>query len=328
MDLIAALETGLRAAVGPTAATYALLAIGLNVHYGFTGLLNFGQVGFMLVGAYGVGISVAVLGWSLWVGIAMAILASIALAVLLGAPTLRLRADYFAITTIAAAEVLRLVSNSNVSRAVTGGPFGLQSIATEFYAVNPLNRGLTWGPFSYSPNVTWTLLVSWGLAITMSIVIAIVMKSPWGRVMRSIREDEDAARALGKNVFSYKMQSLMLGGVMGGLGGVVYTLAGSTVNPNSFRPQITFYAYAMLIVGGIASKYGPIVGALIFWFLLQSMSALVRQAASADLLPGWLSGSAAVGGSAFVLTGVLLMVLVVFRPQGMFGNKREIALDA
>jgi neutral amino acid transport system permease protein len=328
VDLIAAFETGLRAALGPTAAAYALLAIGLNVHYGFTGLLNFGQVGFMLVGAYGVGISVAVMGWSLWVGMVVAVLAAIGLALLLGAPTLRLRADYFAITTIAAAEVLRLLANSSISRRLTGGPFGLQSIAGEFYAVNPLSRGLTWGPFNYSPNVTWTMLVGWGTAILMATMVAIMMKSPWGRIMRSIREDEDAARALGKNVFSYKMQSLMLGGVMGGLGGVVYTLAGSTVNPNSFRPQITFYAYAMLIVGGIASRYGPLVGAFIFWFLLQSMSGLVRQAASQDLLPGWLSGSAAVGGSAFVLTGVLLMVLVVYRPQGMFGNKREIALDA
>jgi neutral amino acid transport system permease protein len=328
VDVIAALETGLRAALGPTAATYALLAIGLNVHYGFTGLLNFGQVGFMLVGAYGVGITVAVLGWSLWVGILFGILAAVVLAMLLGAPTLRLRADYFAITTIAAAEVLRLLSNSNVSTRVTGGPFGLQSIATEFYRVNPLSRGLTWGPFNYSPNVTWVLVVGWGTAVLMSVLVLVLMKSPWGRVLRSIREDEDAARALGKNVFSYKMQSLILGGVIGGLGGVMYTLAGSTVNPNSFRPQITFYAYAMLIVGGIASKFGPLFGAFIFWFLLQSMQGLVRQAASQDLLPDWLSGAAAVGGSAFVLTGLLLALMVVYRPQGLFGKKREIALDA
>ncbi|MFP4635791.1 MAG: branched-chain amino acid ABC transporter permease [Nitriliruptoraceae bacterium] len=328
MDPIAAMMTGLRAALGPTAAAYSLLAIGLNVHYGFTGLLNFGQVGFMLVGAYGLGISVVVLGWSLWVGILVGLLAAVGLAMILGGPTLRLRSDYFAITTIAAAEVLRLVSNSTVSESVTGGPFGLQSIAGEFYAINPLDRGLTWGPFNYSPNITWILLVGWALALIMATVITILMKSPWGRILRAIREDEDAARALGKNVFSYKMQSLVLGGIMGGLGGIVYTLAGSTVNPNSFRPQITFYAYAMLIIGGIASRYGPLLGAVIFWFLLQSMSALVRQAERADLLPEWLSGSAAVGASAFVLTGILLALLVVYRPQGLFGNKREIALDA
>lgn len=327
MDPLSALATGLRAALGPTAAAYALLAIGLNVHYGFTGLLNFGQVGFMLVGAYGVGISVAVLGWSLWVGMLMGVLAAVVLALLLGAPTLRLRADYFAITTIAAAEVLRLVSNSSVSEAVTGGPFGLQSIAGEFYRVNPLSSGLTWGPFGYTPNTTWTLLVGWTTAVVISVLVLVLMRSPWGRVLRSIREDEDAARALGKNVFSYKMQSLILGGVIGGVGGILFTLAGSTVNPNTFRPQITFYAYAMLILGGVASKFGPLVGAFIFWFLLQSASNLVRQASSADLLPEWLAGNAAVGASAFILTGILLMALVVYRPQGMFGSRREMALD-
>ena len=327
MDLIAALETGLRSALGPTAAAYALLAIGLNVHYGFTGLLNFGQVGFMLVGAYGLGISVATFGLPLWVGVIVGILAAVALAMLLGIPTLRLRADYFAITTIATAEVLRMLANSSISTNFTGGPFGLQSIAEQFVAINPLNSGFTWGPFNYSANTTWTILVGWSVAILMCVIIMILMKSPWGRVLRSIREDEDAARSLGKNVFAYKLQSLILGGVMGGLGGILFTLAGSTVNANSFRPQITFDAYAMLIIGGIASRFGPLFGAVIFWFLLQTMSALVRQAAGADLLPDWLSGSAAVGGSAFVLTGVLLMLLVVYRPQGLFGNRREIALD-
>ncbi len=329
MNLLAAFEQGLRSAVGPTAAWYALLAIGLNVHYGFTGLLNFGQVGFMLVGAYGVGISVAVFGWSLWVGVLMSILAAVLLALVLGAPTLRLRADYFAITTIAAAEVLRLVSNSRISTAFTGGPFGLQYSASAFYELNPLPfpGALRWGPFSFTRNSTWALLVGWGLAIVISIIVYALMRSPWGRILRSIREDEDAARALGKNVFSYKLQSLILGGVIGALGGVIYTLAGATVNPNTFRPDITFFAYAMLIVGGVASRFGPLVGAFLFWFVLQSTQALVRQASAADLLPDWLSGAAAVGGSSFVLTGIVLMILVVYRPQGMFGNRREMALD-
>lgn len=326
MNLVDALATGLRAAVGPTAAYYALLAIGLNVHYGFTGLLNFGQVGFMLVGAYGVGISVAILGWPLWVGVLVSIAFATLLAVVLGAPTLRLRADYFAITTIAVAEVLRLISNSNVSESVTGGPFGLQYNTAAFYSLNFL-PALNWGPFAFTRNQTWVLAVGWTLAIVISIVVYILMASPWGRVLRSIREDEDAARALGKNVFSYKMQSLVLGGVIGAIGGVIYTLDGATVNPNTFRPQITFYAYAMLILGGIASRYGPLVGAFIFWFVLQSMQAFVRQAAATDALPSWLAGASAIGGSAFVLTGVLLMLLVVYRPQGMFGNTREMALD-
>ncbi len=329
MNLMAALEQGLRSAVGPTAAWYALLAIGLNVHYGFTGLLNFGQVGFMLVGAYGVGISVSILGLPLWVGVIVGLLAAVGLALLLGAPTLRLRADYFAITTIAAAEVLRLLAISRVSTPVTGGPFGIQYNASAFFELNPLPfpGALTWGPFSFTRNQTWVLLVGWTLALLVSIMVAALMRSPWGRILRSIREDEDAARALGKNVFSYKMQSLVLGGVIGAMGGVIYTLGGATVNPNTFRPDITFYAYAMLIVGGVASRFGPMLGAFVFWFVLQSAQALARQASAADLLPDWLSGASAVGGTPFVLTGLVLMLLVVYRPQGMFGNRREMALD-
>jgi len=129
VDLISVAETALRSAFGPQAAVYALLAIGLNVHYGYTGLLNFGQVGFMLVGAYGVGISVATFGLSLWAGVGVAVVLGIALALLLGVPTLRLRSDYFAITTIAIAEVLRLLVRSSPATGLTGGPFGLQSVA-------------------------------------------------------------------------------------------------------------------------------------------------------------------------------------------------------
>ncbi|MEX2548916.1 MAG: branched-chain amino acid ABC transporter permease [Nitriliruptoraceae bacterium] len=327
MDLISVAETALRSAFGPQAAFYALLAIGLNVHYGYTGLLNFGQVGFMLVGAYGVGISVATFGLSLWAGVGVAIVFAIALALLLGAPTLRLRSDYFAITTIAIAEVLRLLVRSSPATDLTGGPFGLQSVAVEFYAVNPLPAGLSLGPLTYPVAVTWSLLVTWTLVVLATVLVALLMKSPWGRVLRAIREDEDAARSLGKNVFSYKMQSLVLGGVIGSLGGVMYAIAGSTVNADIFRPQVTFYAYAILILGGAASRLGPIVGAVIFWFLFSFVQGFVRQAQSADLLPDFFS-SGAIGGAALTLTGIGLMLLVVFRPQGIFGNKRELALDA
>ncbi|MEX1178804.1 MAG: branched-chain amino acid ABC transporter permease [Nitriliruptor sp.] len=328
MDLEAILGTALRSAVGPQAAVYALLAIGLNVHYGYTGLLNFGQVGFMLVGAYGLGISVATWGLSLWAGIVVGLIAGVLLALLLGAPTLRLRADYFAITTIAVAEVLRLVFRSSPATPITGGPFGLQSIANEFYALNPLTRGIRLGPFTYSVNVSWSLIVTWALVLLATILVTLLVRSPWGRVLRSIREDEDAARALGKNVFSYKMQSLVLGGVLGSVGGIMFAIAGSTVNADAFRPQITFFAYAILILGGAATRIGPIVGAIIFWFLFSGVQGLVRDAQGADLLPGVLSGANAVGASALILMGTALVLLVVFRPQGIFGDLRELKLDA
>ena len=95
-----------------------------------------------------------------------------------------------------------------------------------------------------------------------------LMSSPWGRVIRSIREDEDVANSLGKNVYAYKLQSLVLGGVLAGLAGVMLALGANTVNANSFAPQVTFFLYAALILGGAATRIGPIVGAMLFWFIL------------------------------------------------------------
>ena len=121
MDVLTILSDASRAAIGPEAAIYALAAIGLNMHFGYAGLLNFGQVGFMLVGAYGVAVAVTTFSAPLWAGVLIGIALAIALALLLGIPTLRLRADYLAITTIAAGEILRYVYRSNFASPVTGG---------------------------------------------------------------------------------------------------------------------------------------------------------------------------------------------------------------
>jgi neutral amino acid transport system permease protein len=328
LDLQSILASALRSAVGPQAAVYALAAIGLNVHYGYTGLLNFGQVGYMLIGAYGLGVTVATFGGSMWLGILVGLLASVVLSLLLGLPTLRLRADYFAITTIAVAEVLRLVVRSSPATDLTGGPFGLQSIANTFYELNPFSRGRygVW-EVTFPETTVWVLVVTWTLVALSTLVVLLLMRSPWGRVLRSIREDEDAARSLGKNVFSYKMQSLILGGGFGALAGIMFAIAGSTVNADTYLPQVTFFAYAVLILGGAASRFGPIVGSLFFWFLFASVDGIMRQAANQDALPGFLSGANAVGATSLVLVGLGLMLLLIFRPQGMFGNRRELQLD-
>jgi len=329
MDINAILSNGIRAAFGPQAAAYALLAVGLNMHYGYTGLLNFGQVGFMLVGAYGVGISVATFGLSLWAGVFVGIVGAVALALLLGIPTLRLRSDYFAITTIAVAEILRLIVRSGPARDITGGPFGLQGIATEFYALNPLPPGsFGVGPLTYPRNTLFVLLVTWTIALLATLLLIGLMGSPWGRVIKSIREDEDAARALGKNVFSYKMQSLVIGGVIGAMGGVMFAIAGSTVNADTYQPQVTFFAYTILILGGAASRFGPLLGAVVFWFLFSGINTGLRQAASQGLLPDFLSASGSTGAIALSTVGLALMLLMIFRPQGVLGNKREMMLDA
>jgi neutral amino acid transport system permease protein len=152
------------------------------------------------------------------------------------------------------------------------------------------------------------------------------MRSPWGRVIKSIREDEDAARSLGKNVFSYKMQSLMLGGAIGALGGSLFALSLQTVQPDTFLPQVTFYAFAILILGGTASTWGPAIGAVIFWFLLGSLQSGMRRLSDAGSLPDFF-GANAVGAVTLTFVGVLIMLLMIYRPQGILGDKKELQLD-
>lgn len=327
MDFVAIFQNGIRAGVGPIAAAYALAAVGLNLHYGYTGLRNFGHVGFMLVGAYGVGISVATYGWSMWVGVTVGVLASIALALALGLPTLRLRTDYFAIATIAAAEILRLVARSTSATDVTGGPFGLQGIAVDFADLNPISPGRYGiGRLTYSSGQLWAMIVTWALVAISTLVVMRLMNSPWGRVIRSIREDEDVANSLGKNVYAYKLQSLVLGGVLAGLAGVMLALGANTVNANTFAPQVTFFLYAALILGGAATRIGPIIGAMLFWFILAGGQTALAEAGRNDLLPGILGDSTAQGALAFAVVGVGLIVLMTFRPEGIFGDREEMEL--
>jgi neutral amino acid transport system permease protein len=316
----------LRQSVSPTAAAYALLAIGLNLHFGFTGLLNFGQVGFMAVGAYGLAITVSVFGGPLLLGVAVGLLAAVVLALLLGIPTLRLRADYLAITTIAAGEIIRFLLRARGTEDTTGGVFGLRQFSGDFYAINPFDGSDYLGPLQASSNRMWQMTVGWLLVVLATLLVWALMRSPWGRVLRSVREDEDAARSLGKNVFASKMQSLMLGGVIGALGGILFALSLQTVQPDTFLPQVTFYAFAILILGGTASTIGPIAGSVLFWFLIGAMQSALRRLGDAGSLPTALSGPS-VGAVTLTFVGLLIMLLMIFRPQGMFGNKRELQLD-
>jgi len=328
MDFDVIFGNGLRAAIGPEAAIYTLLAIGLNLHWGYTGLLNLGQVGFMLVGAYGLAITVATWGWSMWLGVPVGLLAAVALALALGIPTLRLRADYFAITTIAVAEILRLVVRSRPAQDLTGGAFGLQGIAEPFYDINPIPRGTYgFGVVTFSENRLWVMLVTWALVLLCTGLLVLLTSSPWGRVLRAIREDEDAARSLGKNVVAFKMQALIIGGMIGGLAGVMFAIRSSSANAESYRSTVTFFAYTILILGGAATRLGPIVGAFIFWFVISGVESFLRQADGEGWLPGFLQGTEAVGAVTFILVGLALAVLIVFRPQGIFGNRNEIRLE-
>jgi neutral amino acid transport system permease protein len=322
-------SNAMEAFVGVDAVYFALAAIGLNVHFGYTGLLNFGQSAFLAMGAYGLAVSVATWGLSFWVGLLVGLGGAVVLAILLGIPTLRLRADYLAIVTIAAAEIVRLVARSVSLEHTFGGTDGIQGFSATFYDLNPYAPGQYGiGSVSFDERVTWLLTVGWALIVLCCAVVGLLMRSPWGRVIKAIREDEDAVRSLGKNVYAYKMQSLVIGGVIGALGGFVAALGSGSVQPDLFGTETTFFAYTVLILGGLSRVWGPVVGAMIFWSLLSLTDNVLRQAVDHGHIPRSIMDGTQVGQVRFMLVGLGLVLLLVFRPQGVFGDRKEIALDA
>jgi branched-chain amino acid transport system permease protein len=329
MDWGDILSGTLRASVGEQAIIYALAAIGLNIHFGYTGLLNFGQIGFMAVGAYGVAVSVRTWDWPFWAGLAFGIAGAVALALLLGIPTLRLRADYLAIVTIAASEIFRRLMGATRFRATTGGADGVTGYNGTFRDLNFIPDGdYGFGPWRYTSGELWELVVGWTLVLLAVGLTYLLIRSPWGRVIKAIREDEDAARALGKNAYWYKMQSLVLGGVIGAFGGMFWALAQGNVSANNFNPEPTFFAYVALILGGTARIWGPVIGSMIFWAIITFTNEALRSGIRADYVPDWMMDRTQVGTVRLMLVGVALILLMVFRPQGIFGDKREIALEA
>ncbi|MGI8612926.1 MAG: branched-chain amino acid ABC transporter permease [Nocardioidaceae bacterium] len=328
--LTQAIEQGL----GPSAVIYCLAAIGLNVHFGYTGLLNFGQAAFMMVAAYSLGSIVATWGLSFWLGILVGLAAAVVLALLLGVPTLRLRADYLAIVTIAAAEVVRQVLGSLSLRDYFNGQDGLFAFAGTYQNLNPFHSpvgfsigssSIRWGGYDF-----FVLLTGWTLSAIACLIVFLLMRSPWGRVLKAIREDEDAVRSLGKNVYSYKMQSLVIGGLFGALAGFMSALAGANASPSDFATDTTFFAYTVLLLGGAARVFGPVVGAVIFWFFISGLDLFFSKATTpgSAIIPTWIMTTEQASLMRLIVLGLVLMALMIFRPQGIFGDRRELALDA
>jgi branched-chain amino acid transport system permease protein len=322
MDWLNILSNSASSILSPATMAYALAALGLAVHFGYAGLLNMGVAGFMALGAYGYAISILTFGFPWWGGVLVGIAASALFALVLGIPTLRLRGDYLAIVTIAAAEVVRLLFLTTAFDPVTGSADGLSGYHASFRAANPIPDGTYgFGPWEFSSDQWWVRIIGI-IALALAVVLVWrLMASPWGRVLKGIREDEDAVRALGKNVFSYKMQALVLGGVIAGVGGIVYALP-SAVNSGVYVTSLTFFVYTALLLGGAATVFGPLVGSLIFWVLQTLLSNILPALVQAGILP--FMSQIQAGTLRFILVGIALMLLVVFRPQGIFGNKKEL----
>ena len=297
-----------------TALTYAIVCLGLNVQWGQTGLFNVGVAGFVAIGAYtsalltspatpgrfgGFGLPIA-MGWI------MAMVVAASAAWLIGRITLRLRADYLAITTFGVATVIQLVALN--AEFLTGGPFGIGFIPRPF-------AGLAEQVALY--DLVHLLLVA-AVLTTVYLAIERLAASPWGRVLRAIRENEEAAVSLGKDANSYRLQAFVLGSAIMGLAGAMQAHFIGFIAPENYLPALTFQVWAMLIIGGSGNNRGAILGAILVWALWSISGAAIGSFVPADL-------QARAATLRIVAVGVALVAILLWRPNGLLNEKETVS---
>lgn len=361
---------------------FALFSLGLNLQWGFTGLINFGHVAFMTVGAYTT-VLLTLKGVPLIVSAVIGSVLAAVLGLTIGLSTLRLREDYLAIVTIGVGELIRLVVNNQdlpIGDTWRSGAFGVQSypIPLATLVPNMFTKFVLIGLLTLLAGITLWQLWRWivasqvahdtnsykkvgrkrefitrlvigillallivaiyisgvttlynydpkaGLMLLSLIVLAfvfwrleILVRSPWGRVLKAIREDEEIPKALGKNVFWYKLQSLMLGGVIAGVAGAFFAWQLAAIYPDNFQPQITFDAWIIVILGGSGHNLGTILGAVIYFIYYEGTRNLDK------IIP---LDSDRLSALRIMVIGLILMVLMIWRPQGLLGKKEELTL--
>ena len=309
--------------VGVIAGIYTILSLGLQLEFGFTGLLNFGQVAFMAVGAYTMAILVVKEGLSIWIAGTLGIVAAGAAGLVLGLPAARLRSDYFAIVTIAFSEIVRYFATNEAG--LTGGSQGTIALGKAYQAADYNSQ---WERFQThlqstlgigSRDATMLVMV-WSVTIVLLVLVWCAVRTPWGRVLRAIREDEDTAASLGKNVLAYKLQALVLGSALAGVAGLFYAWQFSFFSPDDFQPLLTFFAWMILLLGGLGRVWAVPVGALVFGFLFAGTRFL-------DFAPLSYFDSAQRAYLRLIVIGVVIIGLVLFRPQGILGRRDEMVIE-
>lgn len=297
-----------------TALILSVISLGLNVQWGFTGLFNAGIAGFVAIGAYASALLTTppvadrIGGFGLpivygWVG---AVLASGILAALIGYVTLRLREDYLAITTFGIAIVIQLVLINQ--QGWTGGPFGVSFIPKMF-------DSLAGKPLLFS---TLNCLLLLAIVGALYLALQTLATSPWGRVLRAIREDQMAAASLGKNVKWYELQAFVLGSMIMGFGGALQAHFFGFISPDYYVPLLTFQVWAMLIVGGSGNNRGAILGSLVVWALWSASGYVLGLL----IPPEYQTQSAALRP---ILIGVALVAILMRRPGGLLGEARTLS---
>ncbi|WP_257297975.1 branched-chain amino acid ABC transporter permease [Haloarchaeobius sp. FL176] len=342
------------------ASMYALLSLGLNSQWGFTGLINFSVAAFFGIGAYGTALMTASSspiagGFNPIVGLVVALVVAAVIAVAIGIPTLRLRADYLAIASLGLAEVIRRIVLNE--QGLTNGSAGVRGIPSFFEGwpvlatfpqsmpettIDPVpggsvtvaepvfGIGFTVGQEIVLRTPFWRALLNVSLVfVFLGVsygVLRRVHRSPWGRVLRTIRADEDLARALGKDTYSFKMQSFVLGSLVMALAGVFYAHLNLYVSPGDLDPITTFYVWVAVILGGSGSNRGALFGGFVVVAIREGTRFLNQISLSLDLgaTEVVFSFEGLGGPMRLLLIGLIIVVLMRFRPEGLLPPQREL----
>jgi len=321
------------------AGIYSVFSLGLNVHWGYTGLFNIGIAGFFAVGAFTSALFTTAMPTGIMarytfqafglkqpflVGVLAGALVSGIIAFFIGFITLRLREDYLAIATLGIAETIRLVFQNE--RWLANGPQPLRGIPQPLHCLVE-DPPCSWlpGPLQsffalFEPrDYNYIYLVIVALFVVLIYwVLERMIRSPWGRVLRGIREDEPATAMSGKDIFRFKMQSLVLGAVIMGIGGALYAHYMISISYGDFIPLYgTFLIWVMLMLGGSGNNRGAILGAFVIWGVWVGTTFLT------GYLPYMLKARAPY--FRFLLIGILLEVIILLRPQGILGEVRKVS---
>ncbi|MFA5550219.1 MAG: branched-chain amino acid ABC transporter permease [Trueperaceae bacterium] len=329
------------------ASIYAVLSLGLNVQWGYTGLFNIGIAAFFAIGAFTsalvttqmpTGINATFtkqlmgLGMPFWLGLAAAGLIAGVLAWLIGKPTLRLRDDYLAIATIGIAEIVRLVFQNE--RWLANGPQPLRGIPQPLQCLT--GNGCDWLPGFvndfFAPLAPrdypyiYVAIVALVLFLTYR-VLERAIRSPWGRALRAVREEEASAAMNGKDVAAFRMQSFVVGAVIMGIGGGLYAHYMVSIDYAHFDPLYgTFLIWVMLMLGGSGNNRGAILGAFVVWGIWSGTSFAVDA-----LRPALAAISPALPARGpyirLLFISLLLLFIVLYRPKGILPEEKVVSLD-
>ena len=283
---------------------WGILSLSLNLQYGTTGLLNLGQVVFFMLGAYLSTILVVIAGLPIGVGMLGGIVVAALFGALIALPTANLRQDYWAISTLAAAEIVRLVFlNTQLGSPYVGESFGVSGIP------RPLRAWFSGAAY----DAFYMVLVLVLLALTF-ILVTWLVRTPFGRTLKAVREGDEVPLALGKRVSSFRIRVMALGGALGGLAGALFAHYNAYIAPEYFLPLETFIIWSMVILGGAGNYFGALVGTVIIQTIYNSTR----------FLDDWLAIDAAViGPLRMIFIAVLIILVILYMPNGLVPERRR-----